>query len=372
MSHHDQKQAVIPQVYPPPGRGYPPPAEGYPPAAYMPPPPAPHPAKDGSKDLEKAPPVETKDKGDGFWRGWYVIFTQFSKLDYDLMSPLPTIAKESLLIHRSVGGHFRHFDLRKTKRIAEEIRHKNPPSTLQSTQTKSFSSFFSVLLLLPLKMACMRNPTPAIHRTFFLNPSPQLVGAQNLFFFPSFRRNFRFLVKAAAEASPPPPPHPDGCGRRKALTLGTIATCISILSSTSAAFAVEAKKGFNAVLDKKDGYSFLYPFGWQEVIVEGQDKVLKDVIEPLENVSINLVETSKQNVKDLGTPQEIAEILIKKVLAPSSQKTKLLEAAEHEADGKTYYTFEFVAQAPNYTRHALGAIGIGNEVQASATPVDGD
>lgn len=27
--------------------------------------------------------------------------------------------------------------------------------------------------------------------------------------------------------------------------------------------AAEAKKGFQAVLDKKDGYTFLYPFGWQ-------------------------------------------------------------------------------------------------------------
>lgn len=31
--------------------------------------------------------------------------------------------------------------------------------------------------------------------------------------------------------------------------------------------AAEAKKGFQAVLDKKDGYSFLYPFGWQVGII---------------------------------------------------------------------------------------------------------
>ncbi|KAL9402549.1 hypothetical protein Peur_006398 [Populus x canadensis] len=76
-----------------------------------------------------------------------------------------------------------------------------------------------------------------------------------------------------------------------------------------------------------------------EVVIEGQDKVFKDVIEPLESV---------------------AETLIKKVLAPPSQKTKLIEAKEHDADEKVYYTIESVAQAPNFTCHAPSAITIGS------------
>ncbi|KAF6148817.1 hypothetical protein GIB67_014188 [Kingdonia uniflora] len=34
--------------------------------------------------------------------------------------------------------------------------------------------------------------------------------------------------------------------------------------------------------------------------------------------------------------------------------------SKHDIDGKTFYNFEFVAQAPNYTRHALGTISILN------------
>ncbi|KAF8105322.1 hypothetical protein N665_0158s0011 [Sinapis alba] len=67
----------------------------------------------------------------------------------------------------------------------------------------------------------------------------------------------------------------------------------------------------------------------------------KDVIEPLERVSVNLIPTSKQTIKDFGPPKEIAETL-------------------HEVDGKTYYQFEFTAQARNYTRHALGIITVFN------------
>lgn len=152
----------------------------------------------------------------------------------------------------------------------------------------------------------------------------------------------------------------DKPGRRQLLAVGTIAAPWMLLSDQTISFAAETKKGFLGVTDKKDGYSFVYPFGWQEIVIEGQDKVFKDVIEPLENVSVNVFPTSKEDVHDLGSPREVSEALIKKVLAPPSQKTKLIDAAEHEVDGKTYYTFEFVAKAPNFTRHALSAICIGN------------
>ncbi|XXG80995.1 hypothetical protein AAC387_Pa09g1731 [Persea americana] len=205
-------------------------------------------------------------------------------------------------------------------------------------------------------MASFRNSPAIHHRSLVLNPS-----SQSPVFYPCFRRSARFIIKAeqTAAAATKLPSH-DKSGRRQALAVGAIATCISLFNATSSSFAAEAKKGFQAVLDKKDGYSFLYPFGWQEVVIEGQDKVLKDVIEPLESVSVNIVQTGKESIRDLGSPQEVAEVLIKKVLAPPSQKTKLIEAAERNEDGETYYTFEFIAQAPNFTRHALGVISIGN------------
>jgi photosystem II oxygen-evolving enhancer protein 2 len=44
----------------------------------------------------------------------------------------------------------------------------------------------------------------------------------------------------------------------------------------------------------------------QEVVVQGQDKVFKDVIEPLESVSVNLIPTVKQDIRELGSPQEVS------------------------------------------------------------------
>lgn len=174
------------------------------------------------------------------------------------------------------------------------------------------------------------------------------------------KRGTSLTVRAEQASKSSGSPCQDRYGRRLLLAAGlAIAPWIS---PSLKSFAAENKKGFLPVSDQKDGYEFLYPFGWQEVVIEGQDKVFKDVIEPLESVSVNLIPTNKQDIHDLGSPEQVAEALIKKVLAPPSQKTKLIEAKEHAVDGKTYYTFEFLAKAPNYTRHALSSICINNGI----------
>ncbi|KAL8478142.1 hypothetical protein ACS0TY_030145 [Phlomoides rotata] len=53
---------------------YPPPATAYPAEPQMAPPaPAGYPVKDGPQQGEAAPPT-TQSRGDGFWKGWLVVF----------------------------------------------------------------------------------------------------------------------------------------------------------------------------------------------------------------------------------------------------------------------------------------------------------
>ncbi|KAK1653504.1 hypothetical protein QYE76_071309 [Lolium multiflorum] len=176
------------------------------------------------------------------------------------------------------------------------------------------------------------------------------------------RRHCCVRPLAAASSSSQPTATTSGDSpspRRQVLVAGAAAAAAFVSRPTPAAFA-EGTKGFLGVIDRKAGYSFVYPFGWQEVSVQGQDKVYKDVIEPLESVSINMIPTIKEDIRDLGPPEQVAEALVRKVLAPPTQKTKLIEAKQTEIDGRAYYTFEFTAQAPNFTRHALGTITIAN------------
>ncbi|KAF8021965.1 hypothetical protein BT93_G2180 [Corymbia citriodora subsp. variegata] len=207
-------------------------------------------------------------------------------------------------------------------------------------------------------MASLQN-CPSVHRSFPPNSLPQL-ASQRHGTLSCCRRSVTtpYVVRAEQVASSASTSR--SLGRRQLLALGVTIPGIAMANQDSVSFAAEPKKGFLAVTDKKDGYSFLYPFGWQEVVIEGQDKVFKDVIEPLESVSVNVIPTNKEDIRDLGPPEQVAETLIQKVLAPPSQKTKLIAAKEHDVDGKAYYTFEFVAKAPNYTRHALSTISIGN------------
>ncbi|GLT31391.1 hypothetical protein SLA2020_061320 [Shorea laevis] len=208
-------------------------------------------------------------------------------------------------------------------------------------------------------MVSLQN-SPSLHRTLFLKTFPQM-GIRKHDTFPWCRRGISCIVRAEQSSSLTSTSHfQDYCRRRQMIAAGITAPLVSMVNQTPTSFAAENKKGFLAVTDNKDGYSFLYPFGWQEVVIEGQDKVFKDVIEPLESVSVNAIPTGKQDIRDFGSPEQVAETLIKKVLAPPSQKTKLIKASEHDVDGKAYYTFEFVAQAPNYTRHALSTVSIGN------------
>ncbi|KAK7295680.1 hypothetical protein RJT34_18591 [Clitoria ternatea] len=203
-------------------------------------------------------------------------------------------------------------------------------------------------------MTSLQN-SPTLHRTLFQNSFPQKHATCR-----SPRRDaISFIVKAAHEPSSTFLSQ-DRAGRRQLIAIGTTAPLVFLFNQHSYSFAAENKKGFLPVLDKKDGYSFLYPFGWQEVVIEGQDKVFKDVIEPLESVSVNMIPTSKQDIKEFGSPEEVAQTLIKKVLAPPNQKTKIIGAKEQDVEGKAYYQFEFIAQAPNYTRHALSTVSIGN------------
>ncbi|KAK4354292.1 hypothetical protein RND71_026486 [Anisodus tanguticus] len=197
---------------------------------------------------------------------------------------------------------------------------------------------------------------PSVHHAYLLNAL-----SQRSFRISPNRRGPGFLIRSEQVSDVSIASCQDRPGRRQVLAMGsTIAPLLLMSYQTPTSFAAENKKGFLPVTDKKDGYSFVYPFGWQEVVVDGQDKVFKDVIEPLESVSVNVIPTIKQDIRDFGSPQQVAETLIKKFLASPTQKTKVIEASEHDVEGKAYYTFEFTAQAPNFTRHALTAVCIGN------------
>lgn len=127
-------------------------------------------------------------------------------------------------------------------------------------------------------------------------------------------------------------------GRRDAIVRAGAAALVlgSQTVLPGAALAAKVPSGFTAVKDSQKGYAFAYPVGWQvsaagtrgdmfcqaqhlcpltaliapsqppqEFTSDVQDKVFKDVIEPLESVSLNIVPTQRKSLTDIGTPEEV-------------------------------------------------------------------
>jgi photosystem II oxygen-evolving enhancer protein 2 len=92
-----------------------------------------------------------------------------------------------------------------------------------------------------------------------------------------------------------------GC-KSKHLAFNCLRFCVSCICLCAA-----APRGFNPVQDLNDNYQFLYPFGWQEVTVSGVDVVYKDVVEPLESVSVTITPTDKKDVTEFG---DIADVSV--------------------------------------------------------------
>ncbi|KAG1660275.1 hypothetical protein FOA52_006742 [Chlamydomonas sp. UWO 241] len=164
-------------------------------------------------------------------------------------------------------------------------------------------------------------------------------------------------VKATASAVETSPVQGAASSRRQALAVGAMTA--AYLAAPQIAQAAKAPSGFVTLEDISDGYKFIYPFGWQEVSISGADVVFKDVVEPLESVSVTMVQTNKGDISEYGSLAEVSETLAKSVLTAPGTDVKITGSAERVDDkGHRYYELEFTADKPN--RHQLAVVTVAN------------
>lgn len=142
-----------------------------------------------------------------------------------------------------------------------------------------------------------------------------------------------------------------------------IVLILLLFCSLSLSGCVAGASGLNSYADARDGYSFLYPLGWQQVKVsQGPDVVFHDIINPTENVSVVIspVAVGKKTLHDLGTPGEVGYALQQKAIAPpgSGRTAELVDAAERQVGDRTFYTLEYAVKLPNQDRHDLATVVI--------------
>ena len=98
---------------------------------------------------------------------------------------------------------------------------------------------------------------------------------------------------------------------------------------------------------------------------DGQDKAFKDVIEPLESVSLGIAPTTRASLADAGTPQEVGASLVAKSAAPGTKVSLVSATQRTDPAGVTYYAFEFTSAARGVTRHAITTLAVANGAGAA-------
>eukprot|EP00793_Prasinoderma_coloniale_P004857 PRCOL_00000618-RA len=161
-------------------------------------------------------------------------------------------------------------------------------------------------------------------------------------------RRARVIAAAEGAAAAPAP------ARRAMLSAGAALAAGAAVGVAPAS----AAGGYVPVKDLQDNYEFLYPQGWEEVRVQGQDKVFKDLIEPLESVSVTVLPTQTEKLTDLGDAKTVAPQFIDKVLSTPGSEFKLKDVSTREDAGHTYYTFIYEVVQNGFKRFGVSTIAI--------------
>ena len=124
--------------------------------------------------------------------------------------------------------------------------------------------------------------------------------------------------------------------------------------------------GLNAGLEayqSPDGrYAFFYPTGWTRVKVDGGPEIIyHDLINSNETLSLVISDINKDvELEQLGTPLEVGQTLIDKVIAPegSGRTVELINAKKRESSNHIFYDLEYELNLNNQDRHELATVVI--------------
>jgi photosystem II oxygen-evolving enhancer protein 2 len=121
-----------------------------------------------------------------------------------------------------------------------------------------------------------------------------------------------------------------------------------------------AAAGLNSYQSPDGRYAFLYPTGWTRVQVSGGPQVVfHDLINSDETLSLVVAEVGPESdLEGLGSAVAVGEKLRRSVIAPagSGREAELVEAAERERGGHTFYDLEYRVHLADRDRHELATV----------------
>ncbi|XP_044461506.1 photosynthetic NDH subunit of lumenal location 1, chloroplastic [Mangifera indica] len=147
--------------------------------------------------------------------------------------------------------------------------------------------------------------------------------------------------------------------KRRLLLLGAGILTARLLP-TNPLLAQGIPKNYQAFVDPRDGYSYIYPSDWIDCDFVGHDSAFKDRILQFQFVRVRFIPTDKKDIHDLGPVNEVVYNLVKHVYATPNQIADIEDMQERTIDGKNYYAFEYKLTSPNYSSHSFATIAIAN------------
>ena len=136
------------------------------------------------------------------------------------------------------------------------------------------------------------------------------------------------------------------------LLAGVLALAVTSCSAAAA--------GLNSFQSPDGRYAFLYPTGWTRVqVTEGPQVVFHDLINADETLSLVVSDVNSTNsLENLGSAVAVGEKLRRIVIAPdgSGREAELVEAAEREDGGRTFYDLEYAVHLNDRDRHELATV----------------
>ena len=141
--------------------------------------------------------------------------------------------------------------------------------------------------------------------------------------------------------------------------LARLFTCLALVFALGAC-AAGPTAGLQSYQSPDGRFAFLYPIGWTQVQVSnGPRVVFHDLIHSDETVSLMVNKVEDDNdLNALGSAVAVGERLRREVIATadSGRSAELIEAAEREDNGHTFYDLEYAVHLPDRDRHELATV----------------
>jgi len=112
----------------------------------------------------------------------------------------------------------------------------------------------------------------------------------------------------------------------------------------STALTASPALAFETWVDSNQGYEFKFPTGPQKSTLKGYDVFYRDILEPLEYIGVKIVGTQRNSLDDVGTPQEVAEKLLKDVVPEGAPQEIISATSKKDEIGHRIDIIEYAYQ----------------------------